>query len=338
MLCAWSHPGRVRHEAAFASLAGVAPIPASSGLTTRYRLNRCGDRQLNRALHVVALTRLRHDPATQAYAERRRAEGKTDREIKRCLKRYIARQLYRQLETAAPAPPCAPSERPGARKERPDDRPDAERIDRDGADWHRRVVGRSLRTAVERSVDRGNALITAAATVLERANGEDITVQDVADEAGPVAADALPVLREQGRPAPRRVRGPPHPRARHRGRVPRRAGDPGRVRLRRRPLLGRLPPRPVPGPPDLRAGRGLRRPHRAGAADVHGSWPSGRPPPSSTSTASTCWPEAGLPTGFPARRRPARCPSPLDGARSCRNGRSPRTTGPGGPVCGWDSA
>jgi Bacterial regulatory proteins, tetR family len=57
-------------------------------------------------------------------------------------------------------------------------------IDRDGADWHRRVVGRSLRTAVERSVDRGNALITAAATVLERANGEDITVQDVADEAG----------------------------------------------------------------------------------------------------------------------------------------------------------
>jgi hypothetical protein len=105
VLCAWSHPGRVRHEAAFASLAGVAPIPASSGLTTRYRLNRCGDRQLNRALHVVALTRLRHDPATQAYAKRRRAEGKTDREIKRCLKRYIARQLYRQLETEAPRTP-----------------------------------------------------------------------------------------------------------------------------------------------------------------------------------------------------------------------------------------
>lgn len=103
VLCAWSHPGRVRHEGAFASLAGVAPIPASSGLTTRYRLNRGGDRQLNRALHVVAITRLRHDPVTQAYADRRRAEGKTDREIKRCLKRYIARQLYRQLEAGRPA-------------------------------------------------------------------------------------------------------------------------------------------------------------------------------------------------------------------------------------------
>ena len=98
MLCAWSHPGRCRNDAAFASLAGVAPIPASSGLTTRYRLNRCGDRQLNRALHVIALSRLRYDPATRAYAERRRAEGRTDREIKRCLKRYISRQIYRQLE------------------------------------------------------------------------------------------------------------------------------------------------------------------------------------------------------------------------------------------------
>ena len=80
-------------------LAGVAPIPASSGLTTRHRLNRRGDRQLNRALHIVAIHRLRHDPATRAYVERRRAEGKTDREIRRCLKRYIARQLYRTLES-----------------------------------------------------------------------------------------------------------------------------------------------------------------------------------------------------------------------------------------------
>jgi transposase len=98
VLCAWSHPGRCRHEAAFANLAGVAPIPASSGLTTRHRLNRSGDRQLNKALHVIALHRMRHDPATRAYVERRRAEGRTDREIRRCLKRYIARQLYRQLE------------------------------------------------------------------------------------------------------------------------------------------------------------------------------------------------------------------------------------------------
>lgn len=104
VLCTWSHPGRCRSEAAFANLAGVAPIPASSGLTTRHRLNRCGDRQLNRALHVIALSRLRYDPATRTYAERRRTEGKTDREIRRCLKRYIARQLYRHLEAGPPTP------------------------------------------------------------------------------------------------------------------------------------------------------------------------------------------------------------------------------------------
>ena len=103
VLCAWSHAGRCRDDAAFANLAGVAPIPASSGLTTRYRLNRCGDRQLNRALHVIVLCRLRYDPHTRTYAERRRAEGKSDREIKRCLKRYVARQLFRLLEN----PPAA---------------------------------------------------------------------------------------------------------------------------------------------------------------------------------------------------------------------------------------
>jgi transposase len=98
VLVAWSHPGRFASDAAFAMLAGAAPIPASSGRTVRYRLNRSGDRRLNSALHTIALSRLKHDPATRAYAERRRAEGKTDREIKRCLKRYIARQLHRQLE------------------------------------------------------------------------------------------------------------------------------------------------------------------------------------------------------------------------------------------------
>ena len=101
VLTAWSHPGRCRDDAAFAMLAGVAPIPASSGRTVRYRLNRSGDRQLNRALHTVALTRLLRDDRTRAYADRRRAEGKTDREIKRCLKRYIARELYRRLESPA---------------------------------------------------------------------------------------------------------------------------------------------------------------------------------------------------------------------------------------------
>ncbi|HEY3548175.1 MAG TPA: IS110 family transposase [Propionicimonas sp.] len=100
VLISWSHPGRIRSEAAFAMLAGVAPIPASSGLRTRQRLNRSGDRQLNRALHVVALSRTRYHQATRDYIERRRSEGKTDREIRRCLKRYIARDLFRQLEHA----------------------------------------------------------------------------------------------------------------------------------------------------------------------------------------------------------------------------------------------
>ena len=100
VLCAWSHPGRIHSEAAFAMLAGVAPIPANSGqVTNRHRINRYGDRQLNRALHTIALSRIRYDQTTRAYVDRRTHEGKTAREIKRCLKRYIARDLFRLLET-----------------------------------------------------------------------------------------------------------------------------------------------------------------------------------------------------------------------------------------------
>jgi transposase len=98
-IVSWSHPGRCRTEAAFAALAGVNPIPASSGRTTRHRLNRGGDRHLNHALHTIALTRMRSCPRTHAYLTRRRAEGKTDRDIRRILKRYIARELYRALNT-----------------------------------------------------------------------------------------------------------------------------------------------------------------------------------------------------------------------------------------------
>lgn len=104
VLCAWSHPGRVRSEAAFAMLAGAAPIPANSGqITTRYRLNPYGDRQLNRALHTIVITRTTCHPGTHAYIARRTAEGKTRPEIRRCLKRYIARDLFRLLENH-PAP------------------------------------------------------------------------------------------------------------------------------------------------------------------------------------------------------------------------------------------
>jgi transposase len=97
VLCVWSHPGRVRSEAAFAQIAGTCPIPASSGNTVRHRLNRGGDRRLNWALNTIVLTRMRADPVTRAYVERRTAEGKTTREIRRCLKRYTTRQIYRTL-------------------------------------------------------------------------------------------------------------------------------------------------------------------------------------------------------------------------------------------------
>ena len=84
--------------AAFAALAGVNPIPACSGQVTRHRLNRSGDRQHNRALHTVVVARLRDDPQTRAYADRRRGEGKRARDVRRCLKRAVARQLLKLLE------------------------------------------------------------------------------------------------------------------------------------------------------------------------------------------------------------------------------------------------
>jgi len=102
VVLSWSHTGRIRSEAAFARLAGVAPIPASSGLTIRHRLDRSGDRQLNRALHQILITRRRIHPPTIAYIQRRINEGKTRREANRCLKRYLARSLYRLLENGAP--------------------------------------------------------------------------------------------------------------------------------------------------------------------------------------------------------------------------------------------
>lgn len=98
VLCAWSHKGRVRNDGAFARLAGAAPIQASSGLTDRHRLNRFGDRQLNRALRTVVVVRIARDADTKAYVERRTRDGKNSKEIKRCLVRYVARELYRLLE------------------------------------------------------------------------------------------------------------------------------------------------------------------------------------------------------------------------------------------------
>ncbi len=88
---------RLHGEAAFAALCGASPVPASSGKTTRHRLNYGGDRQANRTLHLIAVCRLRHCQRTRAYTRRRTAEGTTKREILRCLKRYIAREVYTTL-------------------------------------------------------------------------------------------------------------------------------------------------------------------------------------------------------------------------------------------------
>jgi transposase len=101
LLLTFSHPGRCRHEAAFANLTGAAPVEASSGKTgVRHRLNHGGDRAANRALHDIAINRMLRCPQTKAYVARRRAEGKTDKEIRRCLKRYIARQQFRFMVAA----------------------------------------------------------------------------------------------------------------------------------------------------------------------------------------------------------------------------------------------
>ena len=102
LLSAGDNPHRLRDERSFAALAGSNPIPASSGKTTRHRLNRGGDRQLNAALWRIAIVRLATDPDTRAYLARRTGEGKTKTEAIRCIKRYIAREVFAALpQTAA---------------------------------------------------------------------------------------------------------------------------------------------------------------------------------------------------------------------------------------------
>ena len=94
LIAAGSNPDRLHSEAAFASLCGVSPVPASSGKTNRHRLNRGGDRQANAALYRIVVVRLCHDLRTQAYLRRRTAEGMSKIEVIRCLKRYAAREVY----------------------------------------------------------------------------------------------------------------------------------------------------------------------------------------------------------------------------------------------------
>ena len=118
LVAAGDNPERLRSEAAFAHLCGVAPIPASSGKTLRHRLNRGGDRQANKALHLLAVRRMGWDPATRAYVARRTADGLSKPEILRCLKRYLARELY-PLLVRNPALRPASVGTPGSRSEPP---------------------------------------------------------------------------------------------------------------------------------------------------------------------------------------------------------------------------
>jgi transposase len=101
LVTAGDNPDRLRSEAAFAHLCGVAPLPASSGKTRRHRLNRGGDRRANNALWRIALVRMSHDPRTRDYVARRTADGLSKPEIMRCLKRYIAREVYATLRAPA---------------------------------------------------------------------------------------------------------------------------------------------------------------------------------------------------------------------------------------------
>lgn len=104
LIAAGDNPDRLHSEASFAALCGASPIEASSGKTQRRRLNRGGDRQANAALYRITLSRLRWDPRTRCYLERRLAEGKTRREVIRCLKRYIAREVFTLITTPQPQP------------------------------------------------------------------------------------------------------------------------------------------------------------------------------------------------------------------------------------------
>jgi transposase len=106
LLVSSGEPDRMRSEAAFAALGGTSPVDASSGRQQRHRLNRGGDRQLNSALHVIALNRKRAHPATRVYYERVLAGGKTKREALRCVKRTLARYFYGQLKAIATLEPA----------------------------------------------------------------------------------------------------------------------------------------------------------------------------------------------------------------------------------------
>jgi transposase len=99
LLTAGANIDRLRNEASFAALCAASPIPASSGKTTRHRLNPAGDRDANKALYIITIVRMRYCPQTKAYVKRRQSEGLTKKEAIRAVKRYIARDLYHAIRT-----------------------------------------------------------------------------------------------------------------------------------------------------------------------------------------------------------------------------------------------
>lgn len=107
LVTAGDNPDRLRSEASFAALCGASPIPASSGKTTRHRLNRGGDRQANAALHRIALVRMSYEGRTRDYVAKKRAEGHSNKEILRCLKRAIAREIFTLLTKPVEIPAIA---------------------------------------------------------------------------------------------------------------------------------------------------------------------------------------------------------------------------------------
>jgi len=100
LIVAGDNPQRLGREASFASLCGVSPVEASSGKVVSHRLNRGGNRDANRALHLICVVRMRVEERTRAYVARRTAEGESRREIMRCLKRYVAREVYGVLTSS----------------------------------------------------------------------------------------------------------------------------------------------------------------------------------------------------------------------------------------------
>lgn len=107
LITAGGNPDRMRTEASFAALCGAAPVPASSGKTSRHRLSRGGDRAANAALYRIALVRMSSDSRTRQYVTRQTAAGRTKKEIIRLLKRAIAREVFRCLTTTVLVPGIA---------------------------------------------------------------------------------------------------------------------------------------------------------------------------------------------------------------------------------------